>query len=35
VYDNKIYVGADDMNLDYFYFVQAERKDVDKLVVEF
>jgi hypothetical protein len=35
IYENKVYVGSDDLELDYFYFVQAERKDVDKIVVEF
>jgi hypothetical protein len=31
--DNKIYVGG--VEGEFFYFIQAERKDVDKLVVEF
>jgi hypothetical protein len=34
--DNKIYVGTQtDTPIDCFYFVQAERKDVDKMEVEY
>jgi hypothetical protein len=35
--DNKVYLAAtlDPYNMNFFYFVQAERKDIDKLLVEF
>ena len=33
--DNKIYIGANEDNFNFYYTVFAERKDVDKLVVEY
>ena len=34
--DNKVYVGTQtDTPIDCFYFIQGERKDVDKMVVEY
>jgi hypothetical protein len=34
--DNKVYVGTQtDTPIDCFYFIQAERKDVEKMVVEY
>ena len=34
--DNKVYVGTQsDKPIDCFYFIQAERKDVDKMEVEY
>jgi hypothetical protein len=34
--DNKVYVGTQtDTPIDCFYFIQAERKDVDKMEVEY
>ena len=30
-----IYIGADDNQFNFYYTVFAERKDVDKLVVEY
>ena len=34
--DNKVYVGTQtDAPIDCFYFIQAERKDVEKMVVEY
>ena len=33
--DNKIYVGSDREEVHYYYTVFAERKDVDKLIVEY
>jgi hypothetical protein len=37
IVDNKIYLAAtlDPYHMNFFYFIQAERKDIDKLVVEF
>jgi hypothetical protein len=31
--DNAVYVGMDN-DTPYFYFIQGERKDIDKLIVE-
>jgi hypothetical protein len=33
--ENKITIGSDNLNIDCFYFIQAERKDVPKLEVEY
>jgi len=33
--NNKIYIGSNSDNLHFYYTVFAERKDVDKLVVEY
>ena len=33
--NNMIYIGADDHQFNFYYTVFAERKDVDKLVVEY
>ena len=33
--DNKIYIGSERTIENYFYYVQAERKDVDKIEVEY
>jgi hypothetical protein len=33
--DNKIYIGSNSEDVHYYYTVFAERKDVDKLVVEY
>ena len=33
--NNKIYIGSDTVNKHFYYTVFAERKDVDKLVVEY
>jgi len=33
--DNKVYIGSERTIENYFYYVQAERKDVDKIEVEY
>ena len=33
--DNRIYIGANDEQFDFYYTVFAERIDVDKLIVEY
>ena len=33
--DNKIYIGTNGEDVHYYYTVFAERKDVDKLIVEY
>ena len=33
--DNKVYIGSERTIGKYFYYIQAERKDVDKIEVEY
>lgn len=35
IIENKIYVGSDNENMQYYYRVEAERIDMDKLIVEY
>jgi len=32
--DNKVYINTDVEEFEFFYYIQGERKDVDKLIIE-